>query len=107
MKRNSNWFDSRCLVWLIASLGAAAWYCAAEGTARGQRDPGRQPDAVKPSPAGAGKAEVTLNELKVRGAPRSSYRKRQLRVVDTAVPEANLTGFRRDVEPILRQNCVA
>lgn len=111
MKRNSNWFDSRCLVWLIASLGAAAWYCAAEGTARGQRDPGRQPDAVKPSPADGGKAEaslrLTLDELKVHGAQRSSYRKRQLRVVETAVPEANLMGFRRDVEPILRQNCVA
>ena len=94
MKRNSNWFDSRCLVWLIASLGAAAGYCAAEGTARGQRDPGRQPDAVKPSPADGGKAEaslrMTLDELKVHGAQRSSYRKRQLRVVDTAVPEANL-----------------
>ena len=107
MKRNSNGFDSRCLIWLLASLCAAVGYSAAERTARGQREPDRQPDAVKPSPAGAGKAEVTLDELKVRGAQRSSYRKRQLRVVDTAVPEANLTGVRREVEPILRQNCVA
>ena len=111
MKRNSTRFDPRYPNRLIALCYAVALFCAAGGAARGQRDPAHQTGTAKPYSADGGKAEtssrLTLAELKARGAKRSSYRKQQARVVETAVPQANLMGFRRDVEPILKRTCVS
>ena len=105
MKRNSTLFNCRYLMWFLALL------CAAGSTARGQRDAGIQPESSEESPSAGVVAtdapRATLNELKAVGARRSSYRKQQLRVVETGVPEANLAGFRKEVEPILKRTCVA
>lgn len=48
----------------------------------------------------------TLDELKVAGALRSSYRKPQPLSVATETPQMDLVAFRSDIQPILEKACV-
>lgn len=48
----------------------------------------------------------TLQEVKVSGALRSSFRKQLPATESDKAPEANLEGFRRDIGPILKNSCV-
>jgi len=80
------------------------------GAAAGQDDRGpRAERSEEPKAAGVVGSESTLrtlDELKAAGALRSSYLKRQRRSVGTEVPRADLAAFRKDVEPVLKKNCV-
>ena len=51
-------------------------------------------------------APLTLDQLKADGAQRSRYRKQQTQPVNTQTPKANLAAFRKDIEPVLKKNCV-
>ena len=90
-------------MWLLALL------CALNGAAAGQddREPGSEPSAGR----GADRANTrelampTLDELKVAGALRSSYRQRRPRSGGTETPKPRLAGFRKGVEPILKRSC--
>ena len=80
------------------------------GAATGQDDrgPTSEPSAgLNADGANASESALpTLDELKAAGALRSSYRKRQPRSVGTETPKPRLAAFRKDVEPVLKKNCV-
>lgn len=50
-------------------------------------------------------AEGSLNELKVAGALRSSYRTPDVARAPTVAPTADLDAYRKDIEPILAKAC--
>ncbi|MBP89304.1 MAG: hypothetical protein CMJ64_21750 [Planctomycetaceae bacterium] len=80
------------------------------GAARGQNDNDSKPDpSEEPKAAdvvGSESALSTLDQLKEAGALRSSYRKHQPRSVGTEAPKPALAAFRKNVEPVLKKNCV-
>ena len=47
-----------------------------------------------------------LDEAKAHGAKRSSYLKKKPRPAITAVPEADLAGYRERIEPLLGEVCL-
>ena len=49
---------------------------------------------------------LTLKELKVEGAKRSSYLKRQWQTPSKKKPTANLAEFRKHIRPVLKKTCV-
>lgn len=66
-------------------------------------DSNRKPDAVSTRTA---KRTMTLQELKVSGALKSSYRTPTPPVIDAAAPIANIKAFEATVKPILVSSCV-
>lgn len=66
-------------------------------------DSNRKPDAVSTHTA---TETMTLQELKVTGALKSSYRTPTPPVIDAAAPVANIMGFEAVVQPILVNSCV-
>ncbi|QXD26288.1 DUF1592 domain-containing protein [Opitutia bacterium ISCC 51] len=50
-------------------------------------------------------ASSSLDEAKINGALRSSYRNKTIPVASSNVPEANLEAFHRKIEPLLSDNC--
>ena len=57
------------------------------------------------TPAFAQDGLPTLEEVKAKGALRSSYRKQAPRSAPNRAPQANLKAFRNDIEPILSEIC--
>lgn len=96
--------NCRFRVLLIALL------CTMATAATGQNDSGSDPKPeAEQKAAGIAARESTLptlEELKAAGALQSSYRKHQPRSVGTETPKPRLEEFRRDVEAILKKNCV-
>ena len=91
-------------MWLIALLctvGRAAM-------AQDDRGPISKPLAgLNADGANASESALpTLDELKAAGALRSAYRNQQPRSVGTETPKPRLAAFRKDIEPILKKNCV-
>lgn len=80
------------------------------GVATGQDEsrpgPEHAPESNAADAAGSDSTLPTLDELKVTGALRSSYRKRQRRSVGTEAPRPRLAAFRKDVGPVLQKNCL-
>ena len=50
--------------------------------------------------------DQTLEEVKVAGAKRSSYRKQVKRTKTAEVPKADLKAFRENIKPLLSEACV-
>ncbi|MCH2203686.1 MAG: DUF1592 domain-containing protein [Fuerstiella sp.] len=104
MTVNSTESTCRCVILLIALLGAM-------GKVAADQDDGAAGSAPSADPQSGGVAKNdpaprTLAELKAEGALRSSYRNQQLPSVETETPKPNFAAFRTDVEPVLKQNCV-
>jgi len=92
------------VTWLITLL------CVMCGAVTGQDNdelgPKRAAESTDAKAAGSDSTLPTFDELKVAGALRSSYRKRQRRSVETKAPKPRLAAFRKDVEPVLKTTCL-
>ena len=104
MNRDRTKLHCRQVSWLIALL------CAMSAAATGQNNsPSGTKNATKPAaanPAENVSAVPTLNELKVTGARRSSYRKRERKPVRTETPKPRLAEFRKGIKPVLKTACI-
>ncbi len=96
--------ESRRIICLVTLM------CATCGVAMAQSDVGSKSESGAEANAAAvtaGDSSLpTLEELKVAGAIRSSYRKQQLHSVGTETPQPQLATFKNDVETILKKACV-
>lgn len=91
-------------------MGIAALTCVMGGASNAQPaavpNPERASSAETASAAGVDAPTPTLDELKVAGALRSSYRQRKRLPVNTTAPQPRLAAFRKDVGPLLKKVCV-
>jgi Protein of unknown function (DUF1592)/Protein of unknown function (DUF1588)/Protein of unknown function (DUF1585)/Protein of unknown function (DUF1595)/Protein of unknown function (DUF1587)/Planctomycete cytochrome C len=87
-----------------------ALLCATCGVAIGQNDnfpkSGSSAGLPETRVADGDSLLPTLEELKAAGALRPSYQNHRRRSVGTETPKPQLTTFRNDVEPILKNACV-
>ena len=92
------------------AIGLIVLLCAMGGTATGQDQsqllPERAPGPEATPASGSDVPLPTLDELKVTGALRSSYRKHQRRSIGTETPKPRLAAFRKGIEPILKKTCL-
>ena len=104
MSRDRTKLHCRQVSRLIALL------CAMSAAATGQNNsPSGTKNAAKPAaanPAENVSALPTLDELKVTGARRSSYRKRERKPVRTETPKPRLAEFRKGIKPVLKTACI-
>ena len=104
MKKNRIGFYWSRATWLVTLL------CVMGTTATGQDASGSRPGRAAESNAAEATRNdstlPTLDELKVAGALRSSYRKQQRRSVGTKAPKPRLAAFRKNVEPVLKKACL-
>jgi len=91
-------------------IGLITLLCAMGGSATGQNESGpgpkHSPEPNAAEAAGSDSTLPTLDELKVAGALRSSYRKQRRRSVGTKAPKPRLAAFRKNIEPVLKKTCL-
>ena len=80
------------------------------GAAAGQHDHGTgsepQAESKERGVTESDSAPGPLEELKAAGALRSRYRKHQPHSVGTETPKPRLAAYRKDIESVLKKNCV-